>query len=104
MAFSGTMVCYGQGQGVVVATGEDTEIGRISHLLREVPLLTTPLLRQMNTFAKWLTAAIAVIAAVTFLYGAFIQGYPYAEMFLATVGLAVAGIPEGLPAIMTPGN
>ncbi len=101
LAYSGTLVTYGQGQGMVVATGDTTEIGRISGLLREVQVLTTPLLRQMATFAKWLTIAIAVIASVTFGYGVLLQDYPAAEMFLAAVGLAVAGIPEGLPAIMT---
>ena len=101
MAFSGTLVTYGQGQGVVVATGEKTEIGRISHLLREVPMLTTPLLRQMSTFGKWLSAAIGIVAAATFIFGVVVRGYPLGEMLLAAVGLAVAGIPEGLPAIMT---
>ncbi|MCW8901667.1 MAG: HAD-IC family P-type ATPase, partial [Gammaproteobacteria bacterium] len=101
LAYSGTLVTYGQGQGVVVATGDNTEIGRISGLLREVQTLTTPLLRQMAIFAKWLSAAIGIIAAATFLYGLLIQNYPASEMFLAAVGLAVAGIPEGLPAIMT---
>ncbi len=101
LVYSGTLVTYGQGQGMVVATGDNTEIGRISGLLREVQVLTTPLLRQMATFAKWLTIAIAVIAGVTFGYGVLLQDYPAAEMFLAAVGLVVAGIPEGLPAIMT---
>lgn len=101
LAYSGTLVTYGQAQGVVIATGEQTEIGRISQLLSQVELLTTPLLRQMATFAKWLTAAISVIAAATFSYGVLFQNYTVSEMFLAAVGLAVAGIPEGLPAIMT---
>lgn len=101
IAYSGTLVTYGQGQGIVIATGEQTEIGRISHMLSEVQPLTTPLLRQMDTFAKWLTAAIVIIATITFLYGVFVQGHTASEMFLAAVGLAVAGIPEGLPAIMT---
>lgn len=101
LAYSGTLVTYGQGQGVVIATGDNTEIGRISHMLRDVPVLTTPLLRQMSVFAKWLTFAIALIAAATFTYGVVIRDYPFSEMFLAAVGLAVAGIPEGLPAIMT---
>ncbi|HBD12949.1 MAG TPA: carbonate dehydratase, partial [Porticoccaceae bacterium] len=95
MAFSGTLVTYGQGQGMVIATGENTEIGRISHLLREVPMLTTPLLRQMSSFARWLTSAIAVIASATLAYGVVVHDYPLGEMFLAAVGLAVAGIPEG---------
>ena len=68
MAFSGTTVTSGQGMGVVVATGARTEIGRISGMLRQVQVLTTPLLRQMATFAKWLTIAIGVIAATTFTY------------------------------------
>jgi len=101
LAYSGTLVTYGQGQGMVVATGDTTEIGRISGMLRQVETLTTPLLRQMATFAKWLTGAIGIIAAATFAYGFLIQGYPASDMFLAAVGLAVAGIPEGLPAIMT---
>jgi magnesium-transporting ATPase (P-type) len=101
LAYSGTLVTYGQGQGVVVATGDRTEIGRISGMLRQVQTLTTPLLRQMATFARWLTSAIGIIAAATFAYGVLLQDYSAGEMFLAAVGLAVAGIPEGLPAIMT---
>ena len=101
LAYSGTLVTYGQGQGVVVATGDSTEIGRISDLLREVQMLVTPLLRQMAVFAKWLTIAIGIIAAATFAYGVVWRDYSVGDMFLAAVGLAVAGIPEGLPAIMT---
>lgn len=101
IAYSGTLVTYGQGQGVVVATADDTEIGRISSMLQHVEMLTTPLLRQMASFAMWLSAAIGVIASVTFLFGVFVQGASAGDMFLAAVGLAVAGIPEGLPAIMT---
>jgi len=101
LAYSGTLVTYGQGQGVVVGTGDHTEIGRISGLLRHVQTLTTPLLRQMAIFAQWLTIAIGIIAAVTFTYGVMLQGNSISDMFLAAVGLAVAGIPEGLPAIMT---
>ncbi len=101
LAYSGTLVTYGQGKGVVVATGDETEIGRISGMLREVQVLTTPLLQQMAVFAKWLTIAIGIIATLTFIYGVLFHEYGAGEMFLAAVGLAVAGIPEGLPAIMT---
>jgi magnesium-transporting ATPase (P-type) len=101
LAYSGTLVTYGQGQGIVVATGDQTEIGRISGMLRHVQVLTTPLLRQMAVFAKWLTVAIGVIATATLAYGVLVHHYGMSEMFLAAVGLAVAGIPEGLPAIMT---
>ncbi|HSR72173.1 MAG TPA: cation-transporting P-type ATPase [Kiloniellales bacterium] len=101
MAYSGTLVTYGQGRGLVVATGASTEIGRISGLLARVPTLTTPLLRQMARFARRLTAAILAISVVTFGFGVWIRDYGAGEMFLAAVGLAVAAIPEGLPAIMT---
>ena len=101
MAYSGTLVTYGQGCGVVVATGARTEIGRISTLLARVETLTTPLLRQMSQFARWLTGVIIAIAALTFVFGTVFRDYLAAEMFLAAVGLAVAAIPEGLPAIMT---
>jgi len=101
MAYSGTLVTHGQGQGVIVATGDDTEIGRISDMLRDVRELVTPLLRQMAVFGKWLSIAIVIIAAATFAFGVLLRGYSANEMFLAAVGLAVAGIPEGLPAIMT---
>ncbi len=101
MAYSGTLVTYGQGSGVVVATGVHTEIGRISAMLARVETLTTPLLRQMGQFARWLTGAIMAIAAATFAFGVLARDYTADEMFLAAVGLAVAAIPEGLPAIMT---
>jgi magnesium-transporting ATPase (P-type) len=101
LAYSGTLVTYGQGQGVVVATADATEIGRISGMLGQVQTLTTPLLKQIDIFARWLTIAIGVLAGGTFAYGVLIQNYSTGDMFLAAVGLAVAGIPEGLPAIMT---
>jgi magnesium-transporting ATPase (P-type) len=101
MAYSGTFVTYGQGSGVVVATGTHTEIGRISTMLAQVETLTTPLLRQMSQFARWLTGVIVVIATATFVFGTVARDYLAGDMFLAAVGLAVAAIPEGLPAIMT---
>jgi magnesium-transporting ATPase (P-type) len=101
IAYSSTLVTYGQGAGVVVATGVNTEIGRISAMLEHVETLTTPLLRQMGQFARWLTGAIISIAAATFAFGVLFRAYSATDMFLAAVGLAVAAIPEGLPAIMT---
>jgi len=101
MAYSGTLVSYGQGRGVVVATGDATEIGRISELLAGVERLETPLLRRLAVFGRWLSAAILAVAGATFAVGAFWRDYPLSEMFMAAVGLAVAAIPEGLPAIMT---
>ena len=101
MAYSGTLVTYGQGAGVVVATGDATELGRISEMLAEVQRLETPLLRKMAMFGRWLSVAIVAIAALTFLVGVALQGYRAVDMFMAAVAMAVAAIPEGLPAIMT---
>ena len=101
MAFSGTLVTHGQASGVVVTTGAQTEIGRISTLVSEVESVTTPLLRQMAQFGRWLTVAILGLAVITFAFGVLLRDYLAAEMFLAAVSLAVAAIPEGLPAIMT---
>jgi len=101
MAYSGTLVVFGQGRGVVVATGDATEIGRIGRMLAEVESVETPLLKQMAVFGRWLTAGILVLAGFTLAFGMLVHGQPAGEMFLAAVGLAVAAIPEGLPAIMT---
>lgn len=101
MAYSGTLVSHGQGVGVVIATGMQTELGRISTLVADVKSVATPLLNQMAQFGRWLTVAILVIAVITFAFGVLLRDYAATEMFLAAVSLAVAAIPEGLPAIMT---
>ena len=101
MAYSGTLVTYGQAKGLVTATGEGTEIGRIGRLLAEVEDIATPLLRKMAVFARWLTGAILLSAAALFAFGVLARGFSAAEMFTAAVGLAVAAIPEGLPTILT---
>jgi len=101
MAYSGTLVTHGQASGVVVATGGATELGHISAMVADVESVTTPLLRQIAQFGRWLTAGILVIAVVNFIFGVWVHDYLMSEMFLASVSLAVAAIPEGLPAIMT---
>lgn len=101
LAYSGTLITYGTALGMVVATGDKTEIGRISSMLRNVPQLTTPLLRQIAGFSKWLSFAILTVASATFAYGWAIQHSSLTALFMSVVGLAVAAIPEGLPAIMT---
>ena len=101
MAYSGTLISGGQGIGVVVATGENSELGRISALMRSVTSLKTPLLRQMHRFAQRLTAFILALSALTFLVALGLRDYPLADAFMAVVGLTVAAIPEGLPAILT---
>ena len=101
LAFSGTLVASGQGTGVVVGTGAATEIGRISGLLSGVETLTTPLVRQMDVFARWLTALILLVAAILLMFGYFVERYEFTEIFMVVVGLSVAAIPEGLPAVLT---
>jgi magnesium-transporting ATPase (P-type) len=100
-AWSGTLVTMGQGTGLVVGTGDATEIGRISTMIAGVETLATPLLAQMAAFGRWLTGAILVLAALAFAVGVWLRGLPTPEMFMAAVGIAVAAIPEGLPAVMT---
>lgn len=101
MAFSGALVSAGVGTGVVVATGGATEFGRISGLLARVETLTTPLVRQMDEFARWLTLLILLTAAVLLAYGYFLGHLPFPDLFMIVVGLSVAAIPEGLPAVLT---
>ncbi|MBE01795.1 cation-transporting P-type ATPase [uncultured Marinobacter sp.] len=101
LAFSGTSVSHGQGMGLVVATGTRTEIGRISGLLAEVEPLTTPLVAQTTVFARWLTAVILGVAASLLAYGYGVAKMPFDDLFMAVVGLSVAAIPEGLPAVLT---
>ncbi len=101
LSYSGTLVTHGQGAGIVIATGKQTEIGRISSLVSEVETITTPLLRQVAQFGRWLTAVILGVAVLTIAFGTLFRGYAVTDMFLAAVSLVVAAIPEGLPAIMT---
>jgi magnesium-transporting ATPase (P-type) len=101
MAYAGTVVGVGQATGVVVATGARTEIGRIGHLVAGVGQLSTPLTRRLDQFARQITLVILGVGALTFVYGYFVVQMPALDIFLAVVGLAVAAIPEGLPAIVT---
>lgn len=101
MLFSGTLVAAGAGRGVVAATSAATQIGRISGMLSEVQTLTTPLVRQMDLFARWLTLFILMIAASLLVYGYFVGHLPFGDLFMAVIGLSVAAIPEGLPAVLT---
>ena len=101
LAYSGTLVVYGQGRGVVVATGADTEVGQIGTLVSETASLATPLTKRLDQFARHITAFILLVGALTFAYAHLVGGMEMLEAFLAVVGLAVAAIPEGLPAIIT---
>lgn len=101
IGFSGTTVTSGQGVGVVIATGGSTEIGRIGGLLSEVQLLETPLTVQMAVFARWLTFFVLAISILMLTFGYFILMHDFTNLFMAVVGIAVAAIPEGLPAVLT---
>ena len=101
MAFAGTTVAVGQASGVVVATASQTEIGKIGTLVSDVSSLATPLTRRLDQFARQITLVILVVGVFTYLYGHFVGGIPALDLFLVVVGLAVAAIPEGLPAIVT---
>jgi calcium-translocating P-type ATPase len=101
MLWSGTIVTQGTARGLVVATGQATEIGRIGGLLADVEQLTTPLVAQLDRFARWLSFLILLAAGLLLVYGYFVGHHDFSEMFMAVVGVAVAAIPEGLPAVMT---
>jgi calcium-translocating P-type ATPase len=100
IAHGGTLVTSGVGTAVVVSTGEHTELGRISELMRRTEGVQTPLTRGLAGVARTLTALICVVAAAL-LAIALARGYPLVDAVLAAVALAVAAIPEGLPAIVT---
>jgi len=101
MAFSGTFVTAGTGTGIAVATGPQSELGRISALVGSVQTLTTPLIRQMDRFARLLTGLILAVCAAVFLFAVYVRDYAWPEAFMVVIGLAVSAIPEGLPAVMT---
>jgi Ca2+-transporting ATPase len=100
LAFAGTLVTYGQAEGVVWAIGDQTETGRIATLISEATDLSTPLTRKIAEFSRLLLWAILTLAAVTFAVGLW-RGQPAVDTFMAAVALAVAAIPEGLPAAVT---
>ncbi len=100
LAFTGTLVTSGNGEGVVWATGDMTETGRIAWLIGEAVELSTPLTRKIAGLSRWLLWVILAVAAATFGIGVF-RGEPVAAVFMAAVALAVGAIPEGLPAAVT---
>lgn len=100
MAFMGTMVTQGSGIGVIVATGMKTEMGRIAHLLQSAETVVTPLQRKLEQLGKILIFVALFLTALVVVIGVY-QGHDAYIMFLAGVSLAVAAIPEGLPAIVT---
>lgn len=100
MVYTSALVTYGRGQGVVVATGDRTEVGRISQLISSADDLATPLTKKIAHFSHFLLYVILGMAALTFVVGV-LQGQPWVDTFMAAVALAVGAIPEGLPAAVT---
>jgi Ca2+-transporting ATPase len=100
LAFTGTLVTYGQGEGVVFATGDQTEMGRIAGLIQAAENLQTPLTRKIAQFSRLLLYVILGLAVLTFMVGT-LRGESWVDMFMAAVALAVGAIPEGLPAALT---
>jgi cation-transporting P-type ATPase F len=100
LSYAGTLVTYGQAEGVVMATGNQTETGRIARLIHEAADLSTPLTRKIAQFSKLVLWVILGLAAVTFVIGVS-RGESAVDMFMAAVALAVGAIPEGLPAAVT---
>lgn len=101
MAYSGTLVVFGQATAIVVAIGAKTELGKINRMLAEIRNLSTPLLRQINYFGRVLAIVILSAVAVIFLLGTWWKGYAPVDMFMMAIALTASAIPEGLPAIMT---
>ncbi|WP_315986541.1 HAD-IC family P-type ATPase [Microvirga sp. Mcv34] len=101
MAFSGTLVAAGQATGVVVETGMGTQIGHISRLLQAVEPLSTPLLRQIDQFARRFTWVVLIGGALLFAFAVLVRGFDWVEALIAVVALAVGIVPEGLPAVIT---
>jgi len=100
IAFGGTFITRGLAQGVVVATGEQTEFGKIAKLVKETKKVATPLQRKIAAFTKFLVIAILTLGGINFLLGYFF-GFSAIYSFLASVSLIVAAIPEMLPMIVT---
>jgi len=99
-AFSGTMVANGRGRGVIVATGMRTQIGMIASMLQSIEIEETPLQRRLDGLGKMLGWGALAVCGLVFILG-WLRGFGLAEMFLVAVSLAVAAVPEGLPAVVT---
>ncbi len=100
MAYASTLVTYGTATGIVVATGDGSEIGRISQLISSAAELETPLTRKIGEFSRVLLVAILILSAITFGIG-LLRGEPVVDTLMAAIALAVGAIPEGLPAALT---
>ena len=100
MAFSSTSVTYGHGKGIVVATGQNTEVGKIAEMIQSVEEIKTPMQQRLDQLGKYLAVAALIICAIICIVG-ILYGNPLLTMFMTAVSLAAAAIPEGLPAVST---
>lgn len=100
MAYASTILTYGRGKGVVVSTGHDTEIGKIAEVIQGYEEESTPLQKKLARLGKQLGIIVLAVCVVVFVIG-ILQNLPMLDMFMTSVSLAVAAIPEGLPAIVT---
>jgi potassium/sodium efflux P-type ATPase len=100
IAFSGTFITEGSGKGVVVSTGEKTEMGKIAEIMKETHKIMTPLSKKIEKFTEIIVIAIIFIAIINFVFSLWF-GYGFIYSFMASSSLAVAAIPEGLPAVLT---
>lgn len=100
IAYSGSFVTSGQGRGIVVATGNSTELAKVSHSMKQRTSLSTPLIRKFDYFNQILLYVVLVLASLTFVLGLG-QGRSWSEMFEVVVALVVSAIPQGLPAVLT---
>jgi magnesium-transporting ATPase (P-type) len=101
MVYSGTLIAAGTGTGVVVATGQNTEIGKIQTMISQVEGVDTPLTRSLDTLGKKLAVVILLMALVMIVIGRVIHGFDSSKLVSAAIGFAVAAVPEGLPALVT---
>ncbi len=99
-AYMGTLVTYGRGRGIVVATGMHTEIGLIADMIQSFEEEPTPLQVKLDQLGKWLGIAALAVCAIVFGVGV-LRGIPVLEMFITAISLAIAAVPEGLPAVVT---
>ena len=101
MAFSSSIVSYGRGDGIAVAVGENTEIGKIAEIINSDNDDMTPLQKRLAQLSKFLGMSVLIVCAIVFVIGAFVRKIEILKIFMISVSLAVAAIPEGLPAIVT---
>jgi P-type Ca2+ transporter type 2C len=98
--FAGTTIVRGKAKAIVIATGIKTELGKIAKEIQSIDEEMTPLQKKLKEIGKWLTIIVVIISILVFLLG-LLRGFPLSEMFLTAVTLAVAAVPEGLPAVVT---